>query len=782
MFSRVSSFSDHVKLMVSDIKHSFSKMNNVYSTLTEISEWVQKCTESERDMIQDLKTKKMHLMPIVEAEELLRDLSNSQKKLEKEFTDYQIKLSQVNSLIEAVDKLLASSVTQPVHDMHKSVRTEFNELNDILKSRVNLKDLLRRIYNHNRAYQQIQDWLTVARSTILGVQITDRGLDDIETKLSTFTQTFQTFQNSSKELQCSPDISNDVKEYLKSKSDVISNDWGNLQNLITAVKQKIGTAVATIEIGKTVDELEKSMSVYRERVLSVRLVDSNDLQSSQESSISVLTGLEPTIATLYSRIEDAEKSVSQLDSDHSHLKNRLSHLKTLHSELIDLIRFRKQHIEETKKIMTAVQFSEEITKLVESFIVILDGIYIDDVPLVEIDSTIQVVESRYQQFSSTSSRLSELIEQTVQGIHNDPQVDAIREKIKHESAEVTELIQKKKQGLLERKRDILEFMEIQRKGASSMSMTSPSVSPSSTSIPHRSVSPALSVTNSIAVSSSVSATAAQRSMPSSLPRPKSRNRSKSQSSQTRQPNLTYPTSNYPPRRSVTPTPIPTQSISRSSTPLSAPAATNSDKIPRQRSKSVSSASPSFQNFSSNLMSPPQSPTPPLPSLPSFSYPTFSSTTSQSYHHHLHQSNQLPTPISLLSSPPLSIPTPDPSFDFTSTEYTFPSTTSPPPPPSSSDPTTFQLQFYNPDPSDPIDLHLSNLISSLGGVYFSIRKLSKGKYQFGKLDGKIVNLKMIREGVCLVRVGGGWKRLEEWVLEGRDFVGVGVKERSVLGLE
>ncbi|ORZ36043.1 hypothetical protein BCR44DRAFT_147184 [Catenaria anguillulae PL171] len=84
-------------------------------------------------------------------------------------------------------------------------------------------------------------------------------------------------------------------------------------------------------------------------------------------------------------------------------------------------------------------------------------------------------------------------------------------------------------------------------------------------------------------------------------------------------------------------------------------------------------------------------------------------------------------------------------------------------------------YYRPDPHDAMDTRVAEIINDVG-AFVKIKRQGPGKYMFGDIEGKVINCKLVNNNV-VVRVGGGWKDLREYLLE-LDVANLIVKSETV----
>ncbi|KNE55702.1 hypothetical protein AMAG_01583 [Allomyces macrogynus ATCC 38327] len=561
-------------------------------------------------------------------------------------------------------------------------------------------DLLKKVYSHMRATNQILVWLTAAKgamATLTNVtQIAT--IDEVRGKLANFTATIEMYVNMSKEL--AQIVDNPV---VTSRTERVTQEWHDLNEHVDMLANHVVQDALFMEFHALCDEMEELMQLFRRQVQTVsrdaEQVENEDdhdemLRQLRQMSVQVSESLDPQVARLaeildMDQIKAAEAEVLE------ELMSRRDAITAQAASLQDLIAQRTDLIQATQQARAAFQIFGEISKLMNSCQSLLEEIKVDQVALLDIDRTITALQQRHSQYAGNVDRLFALVDK----MPLRDQVASRRAMLAQQWGYVNQDLQQMTRDLELRKKLLLARMEREREDGATSAVSGGSAS--------RSPAPG----------------AATRSF---LPRPTS------PGAPLRAANSGIPS----PSRLPTPARIPTPGSYASNLRPKTPPASRLSRA-------------------SKLHTPP----PPVPTIPS----------------------GIPTP-SGIPAPSSGLPTPGFNNGRTSRlGYTPPKPYTPTPQP----PTGFLVPragtapkriFYRPDPSDPIDVRLAEVVNELG-VFVKIKRMGPGRYHFGDIEGKVVNCKLINQNL-LVRVGGGWKDFREYVLES-DMIGLVVKSESVL---
>ncbi|KNE58513.1 hypothetical protein AMAG_04081 [Allomyces macrogynus ATCC 38327] len=689
-----------VQAKLAETQGAVFKASQVLAAASDLLQQAEVMIETARERYETMSNDLFYSMDLVDAELFVKaaltvhqnangDIVRLKGARERLQTDDVLAMDAIADSFKDRIRQTVRDLTQVTADMDAAVAKEVAQV-----------ELLKKVYSHMRATNQILVWLTAAKgamATLTNVtQIAT--IDEVRGKLTNFTATIEMYVNMSKEL--AQIVDNPV---VTSRTERVTQEWHDLNEHVDMLANHVVQDALFMEFHALCDEMEELMQLFRRQVQTVsrdaEQVENEDdhdemLRQLRQMSVQVSESLDPQVARL-AEILDMDQ-IKAVEADVlEELTSRRDAITAQAASLQDLIAQRTDLIQATQQARAAFQIFGEISKLMNSCQSLLEEIKVDQVALLDIDRTISALQQRHSQYAGNVDRLFDLVDK----MPLRDQVASRRAMLAQQWGYVNQDLQQMTRDLELRKKLLLARMEREREDGATSAVSGGSAT--------RSPAPG----------------AATRSF---LPRPTS------PGAPLRAANSGIPS----PSRLPTPARIPTPGGYASNLRPKTPPASRLSRT-------------------SKLHTPP----PPVPTIPS----------------------GIPTP-SGIPAPTSGLPTPGFNNGRASRlGYTPPKPYTPTPQP----PTGFLVPrastapkriFYRPDPSDPIDVRLAEVVNELG-VFVKIKRMGPGRYHFGDIEGKVVNCKLINQNL-LVRVGGGWKDFREYVLES-DMIGLVVKSESVL---
>ncbi|KAL7747826.1 hypothetical protein RI367_006761 [Sorochytrium milnesiophthora] len=714
-FLTVSEHCDAVEATHATLVYAMSKAGRLLVMLSDLEQWCDIMEEACQDRIGTLRSASVQSMTLVDAESFIKGAMGVANNAESDLNAHQTQLDKANKEFEqqrASMSSLSSTLLQRIDDKLRFAHNAIAVIRQSFVDENGVIELLRKVHGHTRASDQIMVWLTAAKAAIVfreDTPHTKESLKEAEQKLASFASTVDKFRSVSRDLQTTlasaGSDNDDLLRHVHERTERTVGEWERMRSTVEHMQKSLVMEQALLEFEKVATTLGRMIDHYQDRVVALQLDsgmrDSNSevqLRQGKDQLHKIQIEMQQIIApkiklvdNLLSRISSTEQNMAQTYQQRDALNQSMQQLRDMVSSKIALV-------DERLCAISAMKLYDEVAQLVSSCNAMVSETVPDTVPLLEVEPTVNSIDARYKNYSSSITRLldmadnytSSLSEQELE--HVTLRQDMVRNQwntVQHQVSELKRNLDLRKRMLMLR----LERSRDQEPGIPRMSMlpTSPPHHNNGGTYLPRSVSPASSAGGE-GYHSRIPSMASSSS--SGILRPK-----------------TPPASRLLAPRLLTKTPPPPM-------PSITPSFTSPTSAYPLVSRRPSAASTSGGYLGDSTMEMDAMPAP----RPTRYAPMLDSSDQQSL--------RMPNVV-----------------------------------------------VYHPDPSDEVDVHVAEVVNGLG-VYIPVKRVGPGKYQFGQIDAKVMNCRLVRRNV-LVRVGGGWRGLREHLLESSEFFQLLVKNESVL---
>ncbi|CAG8440141.1 12117_t:CDS:2 [Acaulospora colombiana] len=314
-----------------------------------------------------------------------------------------------------------------VSNIFDKVTTALEQFSDAVALERRELELVRRIYAHAKAAQDIQNWISSCKRAVLNIQVDaldqEDDICDLEEKVASFQNTINAFKDMSDRVLMpeadsagitdpQPEESNPmIKESVQARSYHVIDDWNGLKELLNHLRISLDASKEKQEILRTIKDIQNAIEQVKERVLNIEsfitgegvpgLPTMDDVNNGERELDEIQAEVDHILAP---RIDDLDDMLSNLtDRDASYIQQRAVIAKLLTS-LADSIENKRSQLKEAQKLARFGTKADEMSALMRSLLEVVDiatsttDTPLEFLPVIELQSRSIELETKYEYY------------------------------------------------------------------------------------------------------------------------------------------------------------------------------------------------------------------------------------------------------------------------------------------------------------------------------------------------------------------------------------------------
>ncbi|KAI9222492.1 hypothetical protein BC828DRAFT_378300 [Blastocladiella britannica] len=405
------------------------KASQLLATCAEMQQQCEAILETADERQQTLANDLFYSMELVDAELFVKAALTVHQNATGDLVRLRAARDRMPSVAESsqptAEDLISQSFKDRLTTALADVDAAFARMDAAAKREADQIELLKRVYSHMRATNQILVWLTAAKGAMSTLTTPGAGgaaaarsgvvqlsaVEEIRGKMINFAPTIDMYDGMAKELADRID-----HPVIRQRTDRVLAEWGDLNARVELMAKLAVEATLVIEFHALCDEMEDVMQMFRREIQSASR-DAEQVENEDEHeemtrklrqySALITETLDPQVDRLQEIIESDQVTPDvvvqeDLRARHEFVVSQVASLQELVVQRLDLI-------QATQQTRAAFEIFADISKLMASTQSLLDEIKVDQVALLDIERTVAALQQRHANYANNIQRLFEMV-------------------------------------------------------------------------------------------------------------------------------------------------------------------------------------------------------------------------------------------------------------------------------------------------------------------------------------------------------------------------------------
>ncbi|CAG8461490.1 17795_t:CDS:2 [Acaulospora morrowiae] len=314
-----------------------------------------------------------------------------------------------------------------VLNIFNKVTTALGQFSDAVALERRELELVRRIFAHTKAAQDIQNWIASCKKAVLSIQVDtlDKEMEicDLEEKVDGFQNIIDAFKENHDRVlkpeaesaginEPQPEESNPmIKESVQSRTNRVLEDWNGLKELLAHLRTSLNASKEKQEVLRAIKEIQNAIEQVKERVLNIEsyitgegtpgLPTIDDVNLGERELDEIQAEIDHILGP---RIDDLDDMINNLtERDASYIQQRAVIAKLLTS-LADSINNKRSQLKEAQKLAIFGTKADEMSALMRSLLEVVDiatsttDTPLELLPVIELQSRSIELETKYEYY------------------------------------------------------------------------------------------------------------------------------------------------------------------------------------------------------------------------------------------------------------------------------------------------------------------------------------------------------------------------------------------------